>query len=205
MENKLSENNGRIDVADVLRGVAVMGIILLHTIEHYNFYSFPDTSHQSVFLNFTDKTVWSSLFFLFGGKAYAIFAMLFGFSFYIQDNNQAKRGKDFRARFLWRLLLLFFIGNINAMFFTSEILVMYSLIGVVLVLVCRLSNKTVLAIAILFMLQPVEWGKIIYALLNPDYVPAENLSNYYFGKAFVVQSSGTFLETIRIEFGLPPF
>ena len=31
----------RVDVADVLRGVAVMGIVLLHNIEHFNFYSFP--------------------------------------------------------------------------------------------------------------------------------------------------------------------
>lgn len=28
----------RVDVADVLRGLAVMGIILLHSIEHFNFY-----------------------------------------------------------------------------------------------------------------------------------------------------------------------
>ncbi len=30
----------RVVVADVLRGVAVMGIVLLHNIEHFNFYSF---------------------------------------------------------------------------------------------------------------------------------------------------------------------
>ena len=30
MEHKISEPNARIDVADVLRGLAVMGIIILH-------------------------------------------------------------------------------------------------------------------------------------------------------------------------------
>ena len=39
MESKIAETNARIDVADVLRGLAVMGIILLHSIEHFNFYS----------------------------------------------------------------------------------------------------------------------------------------------------------------------
>ena len=42
MESKIAETNARIDVADVLRGLAVMGIILLHSIEHFNFYSFPE-------------------------------------------------------------------------------------------------------------------------------------------------------------------
>lgn len=40
MEHKIAEPNARVDVADVLRGLAVMGIILLHSIEHFNFYFF---------------------------------------------------------------------------------------------------------------------------------------------------------------------
>ena len=71
------EKHTRIDVADVLRGLAVMGIIVLHSIEHFNFYSFPDTSTQSAWLNFSDKAIWDGLFFMFGGKAYAVFALLF--------------------------------------------------------------------------------------------------------------------------------
>ncbi len=105
MEQHAVKRHSRIDVADVLRGFAVMGIVLLHTIEHYNFYSFPDTSQQCTLLNFTDKAIWDGLFFTFGGKAYAIFALLFGFSFFIQDDNQRLQGRDFRLRFCWRLVL----------------------------------------------------------------------------------------------------
>ena len=115
----------RVDAADMLRGFAVLAIILLHSIEHFNFYSFPDTAGQSNFLNFCDSAIWNGLFFLFGGKAYAMFALLFGFSFFIQHDNQRMQGRDFRLRFCWRLILLFIIGNINACFFTGEILVMY--------------------------------------------------------------------------------
>ena len=77
------KRHARVDAADVLRGFAVLAIILLHSIEHFNFYSFPDPATQSTWLNFTDKAIWDSLFFAFGGKAYAIFALLFGFSFFI--------------------------------------------------------------------------------------------------------------------------
>ena len=141
------EKHTRIDVADVLRGLAVMGIIVLHSIEHFNFYSFPDTSTQSAWLNFSDKAIWDGLFFMFGGKAYAVFALLFGFSFFIQDNNQRMRGNDFRLRFCWRLILLFILGNINAAFFTAEVLVLYSLVGFILPLTCRLKDKWLFILA----------------------------------------------------------
>ena len=86
----------RVEVADALRGFAVAAIILLHSIEHFNFYSFPPTDGQPAWLNFTDRAIWDGMFFMFGGKAYAIFALLFGFSFYIMYNNQERRGNDFR-------------------------------------------------------------------------------------------------------------
>ena len=137
MQSTAQMRHERVNVADVLRGLSVMGIIMLHSIEHFNFYSFPSTDGQSVWMNFFDKSIWDGLFFLLGGKAYAIFALLFGFSFFIQNDNQRLKGNDFRRRFCWRLFLLFIIGNINAMFFTAEILVLYSLVGFVLVLACR--------------------------------------------------------------------
>ena len=138
--------HARVEVADVLRGLAVMGIILLHSIEHFNFYSFPDTAGQSAWLAFTDKAVWDGLFFLLGGKAYAVFALLFGFSYFIQYDNQRMRGHDFRLRFCWRLILLFLIGNLNAMFFTAEVLVLYSLVGFILPLTCKMKYKCILMI-----------------------------------------------------------
>ena len=34
--------NSRIDVADILRGIAIAGIILIHFLEHMNFWQFPE-------------------------------------------------------------------------------------------------------------------------------------------------------------------
>ena len=102
--------------------------------------------------------------------------MLFrSFSFFIQYNNQQKRGNDFRLRFLWRLLLLFVIGCFNGAFFPGDILVLYSIIGVVLVLVCKWSDRAILITAIVLMLQPLEWGKFLYAAFNPEYMPTDEL------------------------------
>ena len=187
--------SGRIDVADVLRGFAVMGIIVLHSIEHYNFYSFPEVSVS--WMRFTDKIIWDSMFFTFGGKAYAIFALLFGLSFFIQYRKQMQKGNDFRGRFAWRLALLFVFGNINAMFFTAEILVLYSIVGFVLILVCRLSTRIVLIIASILMLQPMAWWEMFSAIFNPDHVALPEMAGHYFQAVFPVQTNGNFLEMVK--------
>lgn len=193
------EGHTRIDVADVLRGLAVMGIIVLHSIEHFNFYSFPDTTNQSVWLNFTDRAIWDGLFFMFGGKAYAVFALLFGFSFFIQDDNQRMRGKDFRLRFCWRLILLFVLGNINAIFFTGEVLVLYSLVGFILPLTCRMKDKWLFVLACVLLMQPLPLYYVIRACIDPAFVTPSIPTGSFWAAAFEMQSHGTFLGTLRVN------
>lgn len=195
----VTKRHARVDVADVLRGFAVLAIILLHSIEHFNFYSFPDTEGQSAWLTFADRSIWDGLFFTFGGKAYAIFALLFGFSFFIQHDNQRMRGSDFRLRFCWRLVLLLLIGQLNAVFFTAEVLVMYALVGFVLVATCRLSDRWIITLSAICMLQPVCLWQIMRAISDPEYtITAINTSTFW-GATFAAQSSAGFLETVKVN------
>ena len=121
-------------------------------------------------MSFLDKGVSTVVFSLFAGKAYAIFALLFGFTFYIQSNNQKKRGKDFGYRFLWRLLLLAFFATLNAAFFPAgDVLLLFVVVGIVLFLARNWSDKAVLLAAIFFLLQPVEWYHFIANLINPEH------------------------------------
>lgn len=189
-------SNNRIEIADVLRGFAVMGITLIHFIERFSLYSFPEET--SNFMMLIDRIIWDSIFFTFSGKAYCIFALLFGFSFFIQDNSQKEKGKDFRGRFAWRLVLLFFIASINSALFPGEILVLYALLGYVLIAVCRFSTRTVMAIAIILLLQPFEWGQIIYALINPEYAGINaQLDAPYWEIVNVAQKEGSFFEMCK--------
>ncbi len=79
---------------------------------------------------------------LFAGKAYATFSLLFGFSFYIQLRNARNRGQNFKGRFAWRMLLLFLFAQFHALFYNGDILVLYSVVGLVLILVCDLKDRT---------------------------------------------------------------
>lgn len=158
--------NPRIEVVDALRGFAVMAIILVHNLEHFIFPVYPTDSPG--WLNTIDQGVLNSIFTLFAGKAYAIFALLFGFTFYIQTNNQKKQDKDFGYRFLWRLVLLVGFATLNAAFFPAgDVLLLFAVIGLVLFVTRNWSDKAILITAVICLLQPIEWYHYIANLVNP--------------------------------------
>ena len=150
----LKTEKSRIDAVDALRGFAVMAILLVHSLEHFIFPVYPASS--PAWLAALDEGVFAVVFALFAGKAYAIFALLFGFTFHLQYASRQSRGEDFGGRFLWRLLLLVGFATLNAAFFPAgDVLLLFSLVGVVLFAVRRLNDRTVLALALLFLVQPV--------------------------------------------------
>jgi len=171
----------RLHVVDALRGFAIVSIMLLHNIEHFDFYYSP--TNLPSWMPGLDKGIWDTLFFLFGGKSYAIFALLFGLTFFIQSDNQEKKGNDFRGRFAWRLLLLLGFGLINSAFYEGDILTIYAILGFALIPVAKLSNKTVFWIALTLMLQPVEWINFSIGMQHPEVKMANPVSWAYFAKA----------------------
>ncbi len=169
----------RVEVVDALRGFAVMAILLVHNLEHFIFPIYPTDSPS--WLNVIDQGVFSAVFSLFAGKAYAIFALLFGFTFFIQTNNQKGKGKDFGFRFLWRLLLLVGFATLNAAFFPAgDVLMLFVVVGLVLFFTRNWSDRAVVITAVIFLLQPVEWYHYIANLINQ----AHQLPNLKVGEMY---------------------
>lgn len=165
---QVKKTNPRIEVVDALRGLAVMAILLVHNLEHFIFPVYPE--HAPGWLSVSDQGVFHIVFALFAGKAYAIFALLFGFTFYIQSNNRKKEGKDFGYRFLWRMVLLVGFATLNAAFFPAgDVLLLFVAVSPVLFLTRHWSDKAVLIAAVFFLLQPVEWYHYLASLSDPTY------------------------------------
>lgn len=163
---QLINKKPRIEVVDALRGFAVMAIVLVHNLEHFIFPVYPANSPG--WLNILDQGVFDVVFTLFAGKAYAIFALLFGFTFYIQSSNRRKQGRDFGWRFLWRLVLLIGFAALNAAFFPAgDVLLLFVVVGPVLFFSRNWSDRAILVAAVVFLLQPVEWYHYIASLLDP--------------------------------------
>ena len=177
--------NTRIDVADALRGIAVAGIILYHSVEHFNIFTQETIIHALP----CDQTVADVLAWLLSGKMYGIFAMLFGLSFFIMNDNQQQKGRSFSGRFAWRMCLLFLFGVINVAFYDGDILMLYACYGLLLIPISYLPSKAVWCIIALLAIQPVE----LFCLLIGYEIDHSTMWELY-GKINSAHEHGTFLE-----------
>ncbi|RYG37008.1 MAG: DUF418 domain-containing protein [Burkholderiales bacterium] len=134
----------RLDVVDALRGFALLGLFLVHCVELFELY----WAHP------TPGPVFDWVFGLFSGKSYALFALCFGLSFFLIMDSAARRGEDFRGRFVWRLTLLLGFGILHSFLYRGDILQILAILGVVMLALDRIkNNKLLLAVAGLCFLQ----------------------------------------------------
>src|SRR5918993_230830 len=142
----------RIQIVDALRGFALFGIIIAHMNNQY-YAGMPPPGHESMAIkNGVDSVlqVFHDIFIV--GKFYTIFSFLFGLSFGIQLLNARAKNKPFVLRFGWRLVVLFLIGFINHIHYRGDILVIYAVLGFLLLLFHKASNKILLGCAFFFIL-----------------------------------------------------
>ncbi|MCF7802810.1 MAG: DUF418 domain-containing protein [Candidatus Marinimicrobia bacterium] len=187
----------RIQVVDAIRGFALLGILLLHSIEHYDFLRAADMN-PAIFAPL-DPYVDRIIRFLFAGKAYSMFSIMFGLSFFIQMDRQEQRGVDFRRTFLWRLAILFVFGYLHGLIYSGDILKIYAVLGVPLVLLYNRNNKFLLGLALLIILQVPTIYNLIYSFLHPEYVFDRSILGSLWGQANQTFGSGTFLEVVRFN------
>ncbi|HEX2585960.1 MAG TPA: heparan-alpha-glucosaminide N-acetyltransferase domain-containing protein [Steroidobacteraceae bacterium] len=154
-----TNNSSRIELIDALRGYALMGLFLVHMVEYYEvlWYSPPEVLHPI--------TKW--MFNLFGGKAYAMFGMLFGVSFYIIMQRNTERGVDFRLRFLWRLMLLLMLGYLHGLVYCGEVLQILAIAGLLLVPLWFAPSWLLLTISVALLLQVSAFGFMAWITTHP--------------------------------------
>ena len=98
----------RITILDILRALALLGIVIVHTHDHFNLYlPMPPAEGWQAAANSAADWAYEHLFV---SKSFLLFSFLFGLSFFIQLDRREQQGIDFRKRFMWRLTLLFLLG-----------------------------------------------------------------------------------------------
>jgi len=142
-QNNQTAKKERIVLLDALRGYALMGLFIVHMVEYFELYWYKP-----------EPGIWFDISFgLFGGKAYAIFALLFGVSFHIVLQNYKRKGDKPMSRFLRRIAFLLMFGIIHSVFYGGDILQILALSGFFLAVFHSLKNNAMLILSLLFLLQ----------------------------------------------------
>ena len=165
--NKTSTSPGaRITVIDALRGFSLIGICLIHAMQHFG--AIGTMAPQAMFPwegTLNEIFRWFINYLVFG-KFFIIFSCLFGLSFFIQMDRAAKKGLDFRKRFLWRLLLLAVIGYLHGLIVRVDILLIYAILGFVLVLMYKWPTKLLAGITLFLFLGGASLVPVVYKSLT---------------------------------------
>ena len=164
----------RIEVIDILRGFALLGILLVNM----ELFSHPV---QQVFFgpkewtSVVDRLAEWGIRFLAEGKFYSLFSFLFGLGFALQIQRAEARGTRFVPFYLRRLFILLLIGLAHAIFiWTGDILVLYAVMGAVLLLLFRRRAPRTLLIwcgvmlSVTILLTAAFTGLVALAQLSPE-------------------------------------
>jgi uncharacterized protein len=154
-------------IIDVLRGFAMFGILLVNmALFNHSFYSQiigPSQPRGAI-----DQIAGWAIAFFAEGKFYSTFAFLFGLGLAIQYRRFQESGQGFVPFYLRRLAVLLLIGLIHAyLFWIGDILILYSLLGLVLLLLFRNRRpKTLLIWSCILLLIPILVNGALYGLVE---------------------------------------
>lgn len=159
-------SGGRITVIDALRGFSLIGICLIHAMQHFG--AMGTMAPQAMFPweGPLDEVFRWLINYLVFGKFFIIFSCLFGLSFFIQMDRAAQKGLDFRPRFLWRLVLLLVIGYVHGLIVRVDILLIYALLGFILVLMYKWPTKILVGITLFLFLGGASLVSVVYKSLS---------------------------------------
>jgi uncharacterized protein len=148
----------RIPALDVLRGVAVAGILFANVLVFFGLVFLSPERTAALPTAGADRIVRFLERVLVEGKFYSIFSLLFGIGFGLQ---LARGGEDPLPRFRRRLRILLGIGAIHAfLIWSGDILLLYALLGFTLPWFVRKSDPELLRWVVILLAVPT----VLYAV-----------------------------------------
>lgn len=166
---------GRILSIDVLRGFAVLGILVMN-IQSFSMieaaYLNPSAYGDLTGIN---KWVWIISHMLADMKFLSIFSMLFGAGILMFSGHLEGQGKKTASLHYRRILWLLFFGLIHSyLMWHGDILVTYAVLGLVLYLMRKKKPKTLLIAGSVFLAVPMLL--YLFTHVSIPYMPPESIS-----------------------------
>lgn len=189
----MTEKYNRIELVDVFRGFALLLITLIHFVEHFELFYLPEINF--FFSPETDQRVMDGVYFFISGKAYSIFALMFGFTFFIQTN-----GNYSGERFAWRLFILLIIGFLHSLIYKGDILHIYAMMGILFFVFHTLKTRTLIWIAILLAIQIPLLYNLWLSFIDPQFKYLKTFGWNYWEEADLIYATGNLTDVISFNF-----
>ena len=141
----------RIEVIDVLRGFALVGIAVVNASIDDNDFQITEEAHLLTGLD--RAALWWVLVFA-DNKFRALFSFLFGLGFAILSERIVFRGQPVASTYARRMVVLLAIGAIHALVTFNSILPWYALLGFLLLVVRNWPGRRILALALVCLMLP---------------------------------------------------
>ena len=143
----------RVEAVDVLRGVALLGILTMNIV----LLGWPlggyENPHFSGGVHTANTLSWAVNSLLFSGKMMSLFSMLFGAGLVLMSERTEARGASILGVFYRRIFWLLVIGLLHAyLIWSGDILVMYAACGLLLYLFRKWSPRTLIIVAVILLL-----------------------------------------------------
>ena len=148
------EPKQRIEILDILRGFALLGIIF-NNMQYLSGYAFTpfDTLKQIINFQFNED-VYHFLDIIITAKFYTLFSFLFATGFYIQLSKHTEDSTDFLKTYRRRLFILLVLGAVHSLIWFGDILFSYAIIGFILILFRNVKSKNLFRWSICILLLP---------------------------------------------------
>jgi uncharacterized protein len=189
----------RIVVLDVLRGFALLGILTVN-LPGAASSGYAWAAGLDPFPGWWDKAAEWIVDTFFSGKFNSIFSFLFGLGFTIQLTRASERGQNVDSVYLRRIGILFAMGVAHALLiWNGDVLHMYALLGLVLLAIRRISDRTVFAIILVALLLPGMRSAYSAITQEPWPIPRESMPARYEEETRVFQT-GTYAEQVGLRY-----
>jgi uncharacterized protein len=167
----------RIETLDVLRGVAVLGILVMN-IQSYSMpgaaYFFANVWGDLEGVNFW---VWYLSDLFFRRKFIAIFSMLFGAGIVLMSERASAAGRGWVGLHYRRMGVLWVIGMLHAyLLWEGDILVTYAICGLLMFLLRKVRPSRLLLTALIFLV--IGSGLMFFGGVSAPYWGEENLTEF---------------------------
>jgi uncharacterized protein len=187
----------RISSIDILRGFALLGIVLVNTLG-FNSSFFNFGGYYSNLPDNFQETFYTFYISLTADKFIFLFSFLFGYGIYLQYAKFKKEKGNFNGFFSRRMLVLSLFGIAHVLFlWAGDILFLYSIAGFVILLLRKFSAKWQILLAFFFYFFIGIWLTIGVWIHLPDAL--SSTCTEYLDKAKTIYANGNYISCLILR------